>query len=487
MCMNSSRSKRFQPVEIGNIGGIRTVIEAVPEQMTVLGGAPMMAAIEKKTGLVRELSRRVNDERAQHMIDHKAFDILKQRVLQIGAGFTDGNDCDWLRGDAGILMGLDRNPVDGQPGASQETVSRFESKAINKKNAKRMREIFIDHYISKQKQRPKKIELDCDGSMFKTYGAQEGSIFRGGKYGHQMYFPLKIASGENLLATMLRRGDQSESATILAELKMVVGKLRAKWPGLKIKVRLDSAFGSPELYKWLRKNQLGYEIGFCPNKVVDFCAKAFMDEAEAQFKAKYGEPRFLGKDGNKRFTEYHALIRGLPNKAERMKLEHEMEHRRGRVVGSFCYKAETWQHGERIICRIDYTDKGLDVRYVVVSQQNGEPQKIYEQEYCKRGLAEQNIESFKQAGLKLSAQAFHANQLRLIMYGIAYTLLKQVRDYTGKTLKRAEINTVRKVLMLMPMVVRQMKKKIVLQISETHSHCREFLQTMRRLSTAKLL
>jgi hypothetical protein len=482
MCVNSSRSNRFQPVEIGKVDGTRVVLEVVPEQMTAIGGTPMLAAIEKKNGLVEELSRRVNDERAQHMVEHEAFDILMQRVLQIGAGFADANDCDWLRDDPGILMGLDRNPVDGRLGASQETVSRFESSAINKKNAKKMREIFIDHYISKQKKGPKKIELDCDGSMFKTYGAQEGSVYRGGKYGHQMYFPLKILSGEDLLATVLRRGDQSESRTILSELKMVTGKLRAKWPGLRIKVRLDSAFGSAELYKWLRKNQIAYEMGLRPNKVVDACAKAFMDEAEAQFKAQYGEPKFLGKDGNKKFQEEHAWIRGLSGK-ERMKMEKELKHRRVRVVGDFCYKAEPWGHGERVICRIDYTDTGLDVRYVIVSRQSGEPQKIYEQEYCKRGLAEQNIGSFKQTGLKLSAQAFYANQFRLIMYGVAYTLLKQLRDYAGKALKRAEINTVRKVLMLMPMVVRQMKK-IVLQISETHSHCRAFLRTMRRLSTA---
>jgi len=82
--------------------------------------------------------------------------------------------------------------------------------------------------------------------MIKTYGAQEGAIYRGGKYKQTMYFPLKIFCGDWLLATVLRRGDQSEAKTILDSLTMVVGKLRAKWPGLKITVRLDAAFGSPD-------------------------------------------------------------------------------------------------------------------------------------------------------------------------------------------------------------------------------------------------
>src|SRR5262249_8853873 len=132
-----------------------------------------------------------------------------------------------------------------------ETTSRFESKAVNKTNAKVVREVLTDHFIARQKKRPKKLELDCDGTMVKTYGAQEGSVYRGGKYKHTMYL-------DWLLATVLRRGDQAEAKTILAQLKMVVGKLRAKWPGLRIKVRMDSAFGSPELYQWLRKERIGY-------------------------------------------------------------------------------------------------------------------------------------------------------------------------------------------------------------------------------------
>ncbi|MGH9424940.1 MAG: transposase, partial [Terriglobia bacterium] len=333
----SNRRSRFVPVELGKIDGTRAVLEAIPEEMTAFGGAPMLAKVEEKVGLVAELSKRVNDSRAQHLVDHKRFDILLQRACQIGLGFADGNDCDWLRDDAGILLGLDRDPLGGQPGASQETVSRFEGKAVNRTNAKVVREIFIDHFVSQQKKRPREIELDCDGTMMKTYGAQEGAVYRGGKYKHTMYFPLKILCGEWLLATVLRRGDQSEARTILAELKMVVGKLRAKWPGLRIKVRLDSAFGSPELYSWLRKERIGYEIGLRPNSVLNLYARAFMEQAEAQFRKVHGEPRFIGKDGDKKAQQEHARIRGLPTE-QRMAEEESWRRRRARVVGEFCYK-----------------------------------------------------------------------------------------------------------------------------------------------------
>lgn len=484
----SSRRSRFVPVELGKVDGTRAVLEAIPEEMTAFGGAAMLAAVEKKVGLVAELSKRVNDNRAQHLVDHKKFDVLLQRACQIGVGFVDGNDCDWLRNDAGILLGLDRDPLGGPPGASQETVSRFEGKAVDRTNAKAVREVFTDHFTAQIKKRPKEIELDCDGTMMKTYGAQEGSVYRGGKYSHTMYFPLKILCGEWLLATVLRRGDQSESKTILAELKMVVGKLRAKWPGVRIRVRLDSAFGSPELVEWLRKERVGYEIGLRPTSVLELYSKAFVEQAKQMFVELFGEPRFTGKDGNKEAQKEHARIRGLPTE-QRMEEEHAWKRRRTRVVGEFCYKPEKWkflkwEEWERVICRCDFTDKGPEVHYVLVSKQYSVPQRIYEEEYCKRGMAEQCIGRFKQTGQRLSAQEFYANQFRLIMYGVAYMLLLHLRDYVSSRLRHADVNTLRKTLMLMPMVVRRTEKKIVLEISERHAHCREFLDTWRRLSAA---
>jgi hypothetical protein len=480
----SNRRSRFQPVELGKVGGKRTVLEAVPEAMTAFGGAAMLAAVENKVGLVARLCKLIHDNRVEHLVQHKTFDVLLQRAVQIGAGYADGNDCDWLRGDSGILQALDRDPEAGPPGSSQETMSRFEGKAISKKNAKAVREVFVVHFIANQKKRPKSIELDPDGTMIKAYGAQEGAIYRGGKYKQTMYFPLKIFSGDWLLATVLRRGDQSEAKTILDPLKMVVGKLRAKWPGLSIKVRLDAAFGSPELYDWLRKERVGYEIAMASNSVLELNARTYMELAEAQFRKEHGEPRFMGKDWRKEAQAEHARIRTIEDPDERMAEENKWKSRRTRVVGEFCYKPEKWKNWQRVICRVDYTDKGLDVHYVVVSQQYGIPQRIYEEEYCKRGLAEQSIGRYKQVGQRLSAQQFWSNQFRTIIYGVAYMLLMHLRDYTARKLRRADVNTLRKTLILMPMSVRQTDKKNVLQISESHVHCREFMDVWRRLSTA---
>lgn len=479
----SSKRSRFQPVEIGKVDDVRTVLESIPEEMTAFGGAPMLAEVEKRVGLVRELSTRIHDERKQNLVDHEGFDILLQRACQIGKGWADGNDCDWLRSDIGILLGLGRDPANARPGASQETVSRFEGKAVDKTNAKAVRELFTDHFINSHRRPPKEIELDCDGTIIKTYGAQEGAVYRGGRYKHAIYFPLKIFCGDWLMATVLRRGDQSESKTILTELKMVVGKLRNKWRRIRIKVRMDAAFGSPELYNWLRKERIKYEIALRSNRVLDLYSKGFVDDAETKFREQYGEPRYTGKDGGRLAQEDHAHIRGLPTN-QRMEEEEKLRARRVRMVGEFSYKPDHWLRWERVICRVDFTDKGPELRYVMVSWQYGIPKKIYEEDYCQRGFAEQCIGRFKQTAYRLSAQEFYANQFRLIMYGIAYMLLMHLRNYASRKLRRCDVNTIRKTLLLMPMKVLRTKKKIVLQVSETHIHCREFFETWRRLAAA---
>jgi hypothetical protein len=317
-----------------------------------------------------------------------------------------------------------------------------------------------------------------------TFGAQEGATYRGGKYQKEMYFPLMMFISDWCVAATLRTGDQGESSTILAELKKIVGRLRQQWWNVPITVRMDAAFGSPELYSWCRQNNVDYELGLRPNSALTLQAQAFIKRAEQQFRKQFGKPRFTGKDGNKKAYVEHRRIRKLSDKGDRMVQEKQNKQRRVRVFGELNYQADSWAQPECVIVRADYTDKGPDIRYVMVSKKFGTPQEIYEDDYCQRGLMEQFNGRFKQTGQRLSTQTFYANQFRMIMYGVTYQLLLHLHEYVCTKLKRSDVHTIRKMLMLMPMVIRCTKKKIVFQISEQHPHSKEFIATWRRLSAA---
>jgi len=208
-----------------------------------------------------------------------------------------------------------------------------------------------------------------------------------------------------------------------------------------------------------------------------------MEEAERQFIKQFGEPRYTGPNGKKEGQQEHERIRNLPTD-KRMAAEEELRKRRTRVVGQFSYKAEKWSHWERIIVRCDFTDRGLDVRYVLVSQAQGIPQIIYEDSYCQRGLTEQFIGEFKRTGQKLSAQTFRANQFRLIMYGVSYQLLVHLRESLGNKFSRSSVDTVRQVFMTIPMLIRHTDTKVVFAVSQHDVRTRDFLAVWRRLKAA---
>ena len=429
------------------------------------------------------MTERINDPRLQHLVDHETFDVLLQRITQIAGGYADGNDADHLRHDAVILWSLDRDPISGAPGASQETLSRFEKLAITKGNRRKVLNTLIDHYVKHHARPPKEIVIEPDGSMFKTYGSQQGAVYRGGKYKHEMYFPLLIFIGNWIVSAVLRMGNKSEAKTIVTELKVIVRKLRKKWRKVKIKVRMDAAFCSPGLLNWLRQERIGYELALKPNSVLDMYSRHFLEQACNQFYVQFGQARFLGPRGKSRAQAEHQRIRELPSD-RRMAAEEEWRHRRTRVVGEFSYKPEKWKNWEHVIARCDYTDKGADVRYVVVSEQRGIPRSIYEDSYCKRGLSEQMIGLLKQTGQKLSAQTFRSNQFRLLLYAIAYQLLVHLRERIGNGVEKSQISTIRQLFMTVPMIIRRTKNKVIFQISQFDSRCRYFLAAWRKLSTA---
>ena len=48
------------------------------------------------------------------------------------------------------------------------------------------------------------------------------------------------------------------------------------------------------------------------------------------------------------------------------------------------YAAKSWKVGRRVCARIEATELGLDIRYVVTNIANGSPEHIYDTLYCAR-------------------------------------------------------------------------------------------------------
>lgn len=450
------------------------------EDVSGNGGALLVACAEKLTGLLRGAAARLDDHRTQSMIKHNLYEQIAQRVFQIIAGFAACDDSDFLRDDPAIKMAVGRDPLTGAALSSQPTQQRFEN-GRSYKELYRLCQWLVDYYIQCHRKPPKHLFLDFDGSAIETFGLQLNAFYRGGPYKKTMYFPLFVFDQNGwLLVAALRPGDEGEIELALPVLKKLVKRLREAWPRTKITVRADGAFTNKDFYKWMDENNVQYALGIKHNNSLLSETKQLRKEAECKFKRKLSSPQFIGKGGKKRKLAHMKKLRSIQSRVERAEQSADYAARRVRLYGDFMYKAGSWNKERRVIARCDYTDEGIDMRYIVTNIHGYHAQHIYENIYCRRALAELGIKNLKETQCtRLSCSQFKANMLRLLMHGMAYLLIHQVR--LKLSAPRMSIEQFRRHFVHVAAQVKETKTQVLVRISQTYESAKRFRLAAKRL------
>jgi hypothetical protein len=452
--------------------------------LTPLGGLPLLGKIERLVGLIKGATERLKDHRTLSLIDHKLFDAVSARIYCIGAGMPAANDTDSIRADAGLKKAIGHDPDEGQDAASQSTYCRIEN-AVDEKDLQALHVWLVDYYIRCRRKPPRRIVLYCDGSAVETYGNQQGAIYRGGKYGKEMYFPLFIFDSSGwLLLSELREGDQGEVKRGKTALIAIIKRLKTMWPQVRIGVRADAGFNSPWLFKWLEHYNVDYAIGIAGNHAVTSLAAEYFSHAQKKFERKFGKAVFTGPDANRKRQRTHAAIRRMKKDRKKDAIA-DWKQRRVRIYGEISYKARTWKFDRRVICRCDYTDNGLDCRYVVTNITAGDPQYIYEREYCPHANVERSIKEFKNGLLlRLSCEKFTANAFRVYLHAFAYQLLYHLRQFLRPKLQSLSIESIRKMFINVAAKVVCSERRVYWALSDTYTHAVDFLRLTRKLARA---
>src|SRR5499426_2500787 len=111
-------------------------------------GLMLLKDPDEQLGLTRALAAVLKDARDPRRVHFTLHDLLKQRVLQIAAGYEDANDANTLRHDPLFKLLLDRLPETGAPLASQPTISRFENR-VSRTELYRLAKVFVDRVAGK--------------------------------------------------------------------------------------------------------------------------------------------------------------------------------------------------------------------------------------------------------------------------------------------------------------------------------------------------
>jgi len=344
-----------------------------------------------------------------------------------------------------------RDPIAGEPLASQPTLSRFEN-SVGRKDLYRMgdalAEVVIERHRKRLHGRAKRITIDLDPTDDPTHGAQQLAMFNG-HYDSWCYLPVvgflsfDDEPDQYLFAAVLRAGNAPAKLGAIGILRRVLAKLREAFPKARFRVRLDGGFASADMFAFLDgQEDLDYAVAMAKNAVLERRAKKLM-----------GKARKLSRQSGK--TEH--------------------------VYGECQYAAKKWSGKRRIIIKAEMvrhpgrTPK--DNPRFVVTNLSQTPKWIYERVYCQRGDIENRIKELHH-GLELdrtSCPSFWANQLRVLMTAAAYVLMQEIRVRLSRgSSARAQVSTIRDRLLKIGARVVQSVRRIVVHLPASFPHAADW-------------
>ena len=411
------------------------------------GGAILLKAAEARYGLIDGFARCLVDDRQPGKVRHTLEDLVAQRIYGLACGHPDANDGDRLADDPIHKLLLGRDPIDGDPLASQPTISRFENQVGSQALYAMGRELaanVIDRHRQRLHGRARHITIDLDPTDDPTHGAQQLTFFNG-HYDSWCYLPLLAFLTFNddveqyLCAAILRPGNAPATRGARGTLIRLLDMLRVAFPRARFLVRLDGGFATPEMLDRLDAEPgVEYVVAMAENAVLTRVAAPTMVEARIQSEAS-GQTEHV-------YTEAR-------------------------------YAAKTWPHERRVVIKAEVVRLSgrapRDNARFVITNLRQTPRFVYERVYCARGDIENRIKELHD-GLQLgrtSCCRFWPNQFRVLLTAAAYVLMQELRLRAARTTcARAQVTSLRERLLKLGVHVVVSVRRIVLHLPIATPH-----------------
>jgi hypothetical protein len=451
---------RRQAVEVDFEGGT----------LTSDGGLLLLRETDRRLDLIRRVDQAIPDPRDPLYTAHPQAEILTSRIFGIAAGYEDANDHDALRHDPAFQVAAGRTPAEHQydddqyPLASPSTHSRFENR-IDSKTIFRLHEVLVDTFLDSFDEPPQEIILDYDATDDVIHGNQDRRYFNG-FYDGYCFLPLYVFCGDQILVSHLRPSSVGAAHHARPITKLLVQKIRSRWPNVRIILRGDSGFAIERLMRWCDKNDVGYVFGLQKNDV---------------------------------------LVREITCEMTRARIRQSQRGGKQACFKWFRYRTtKTWDRHRWVVGKAEYTGKGANPRFVVTNLPSAErivdatyhrplidgkqlrclkdagtvcsvarnPEDFYRTMYCMRGEMENRIKE-QQLCLfadRTSCTGFIANQFRLLLSSLAYVLVDGLRrlGLSGTEQARLRVDTIRLRLFKIAARVRVTHRRVVFHLA---SHC----------------
>jgi Transposase DDE domain group 1 len=384
------------PLHLAPVGAKAVDLDFDGGRLSSDAGLVLLKDPDEQLGLTHNLAAVLSDPRDPRRVHFTYHDLLKPRVFQMAAGYEDANDANTLRHDPIFKLLLDRLPETGAPLASQPTLSRFANR-VSRTDLYRMALVLVDQFLASSVSPPQLIVLDVDDTEDPVHGGQEQARYDG-YYGGYCFLPLHLYEGlSGRLITTIFKAKRLTGAQMLSILTRLVQRLRQAWPHTLLIFRGDSHFASPEVMQWIEEQpDLSSVTGLPSNRILTELAREVVEQAKRAYE----------RDGGK-ITRFHSIR----------------------------YQAGIWSRSRRVVIKVEVSDQGVNTRFVVTDLEHARTKVLYQQIYCARGQAENELKDHKRSlkSDRTSCHRFEANQFRLFLHSAAYVLLDTLRREVFKT------------------------------------------------------
>jgi hypothetical protein len=428
-------------------------------------GALLLGAADRAIGLVGRFAACCSDARDPERIEHAVAALVGQRIFGIALGYEDLIDHDQLRHDPvlAVLAGkLEARRPGCAPLAGKSTLNRLEHAPAARApgryhrighDAAAIEALFVDLFLDAHRSAPRQIILDLDATDVPLHGHQEGRFFHG-YYDAYCYLPLYVFCGRHLLAAKLRRADIDASAGAVEEVARIVGRVRARWPRVRVLLRADSGFAREALMAWCEANRVDFVSGLARNaRLVE---EIFIDLAWAE------EEAIRTGQSARRFRDFRWST------------------------------LESWSRRRRVVGKAEWTRGEANPRFIVTSltPRECDARTLYERIYCARGGMENRIKECQldMFADRTSAATMRANQLRLWFAAMAYVLLCALRriGLAHTQFAEATCGTIRLGLLKIGALVRATVRRIKFAMASAHPYQADFALAHARLTAAAM-
>ena len=399
------------------------------------GGVIVLREIALRLGLADVIATPLPDDRDPTRILHSYADMVTARMMAIAAGYEDCDDLDALRTDPAFKLACGRAPETGPDLMSQPTLSRLENLA-DRRTLKRIGLGFIDLFCTSWKRVPDRIVLDIDDTDDPAHGQQVLALFNA-HVGATCFQPIMIfeaTSGKPVLS-LIRPGKRPSGKEIAYVLRHVIGP----HPHALAQSEDRGARRQP-LLRRARDRAAGRA-----------CAATTF----------WGSPSTIG------------WLRWPSRGKSSATANAPSAGRRCVASTSSSYAADSWSEERKVIARVEATDMGTDVRFIVTNLE-GRGKVLYEKVYCARGRMENLIKDMKlyTRSDKTACSRWQANQFRLFLHMGAYWLLHSLRRAapTRSIWRGATFDTIRRTFVKVAVRVEELRSRIKLSFPASYPH-----------------